>query len=107
MLSSTQSTPLTTLNLSSALGLVDNSGDSMEQLLRGLMSAPPPGLVTAPVQRSVPPPVRQAASTTNLKARVYDKQLLLSVRKQMTDLATVPQELVGLSCKQAAVRVRA
>ena len=84
---SNQSTPQTmreTLNLSNAL----REPDAMEQLLRGMMA--PPGL-----------PSRKS----DVAEKIYGKELLLNIRKSM-DLVSVPKELAGLSCKQAAPRVR-
>lgn len=64
---------------------------TMHQLLKGLMSAlPPPGL--APVA-----PIH----LTQVSRRVYGKEFLMSVRRQMEgQLEAPPAEIAGLTCRQ-------
>ena len=97
-----KSLPTSPILMSSSPRDSGHNNEAMDQLLRGLMSAPPPGLL-APKTAVVVPTV----TSVHTKNKLYEKGTLLSIRKQMmTELIAVPKELQGLSCKQALPRTR-
>lgn len=112
------------LSLSSALGISDDApttaattpnDTTMDTLLRGLMNhaMSPPGLECAAVApRFLPRKITNTVNTSVVtdcdeSKGVVGKTKMLAVLKSMVNsqLTTVPQELAGLSCKQAPPRV--